>query len=198
MCGMTRKEDVDHAVKLGADAIGLIFYSKSPRGISIQKAHELIDDLPPFIDKVAVLVNPDEHFVAQIINELPISLLQFHGDESPDFCQQFARPYIKAINPVTTAQIEQAADYFTDASALLLDAASSTSRGGTGLTFDWSIIPQKTAKPLILAGGLNELNVVDALQLCHPYAVDVCSGIEALPGIKDHIKMSLFMKAVWG
>ncbi|WP_028384433.1 phosphoribosylanthranilate isomerase [Legionella moravica] len=198
MCGMTRKEDVAHAISLGVDAIGLIIYPKSSRYVSIEKARLLLSDLPPFIDAVAVLVNPDRDTVHHILDELPVTLLQFHGDESPEFCQEFDFPYIKAVHPKSSTQIVHFADEFQSARAVLLDAATPDNRGGTGLTFDWSIIPDHVTKPYILAGGLNELNVIEAIKLHRPYAVDVCSGIETLPGVKDHQKMSRFMKALWG
>lgn len=195
---MTRREDVDHAVSLGADAIGLIFYSKSSRYISVEQARQLLGDLPPFVDAVAVLVNPDKNLVRQIINELPVTLLQFHGDESPEFCEEFKIPYVKAIHPETKEQIIRLDNEFVQARAILLDTATKSSRGGTGLTFDWHIIPEERTRPYILAGGLNELNIRDAVKTCRPYAVDVCSGIEASPGIKDHLKMSQFTKVLWG
>lgn len=198
MCGMTRVEDVVHAINLGVDAIGLVFYPKSIRYVTLEKAKKLLKNIPPFVDAVAVLVNPERAFVQQIINELPIQLLQFHGDESPEFCQQFATPFIKAMHPQTAGQIQQEMDEYFKAQAILLDTPSATNRGGTGLTFDWRIIPQDLPKPYILAGGLNEFNVLDAIKVCNPYAVDICSGIEALPGVKDHIKMSQFIKVLWG
>ncbi|MDI1353162.1 MAG: phosphoribosylanthranilate isomerase [bacterium] len=196
MCGMTRSEDVAYAIGLGVHAIGLIFYKKSARSITITKAHQLVKDIPPFISPVAVFVNPESELVQQIINELPIHLLQFHGDETPEFCNQFGLPYIKAIHPETTVDIEEGISKFNTAQALLLDSQSTSSRGGSGLTFDWRIIPKNTQKPLILAGGLNELNIADAINSCRPYAVDVCSGIEMEPGIKDHSKMTHFIKAL--
>lgn len=198
MCGMTRAEDVAHAIALGVDAIGLIFYPKSPRSITIEKARVLLKNIPPFVDAVAVLVNPEEIFVHQIIEELPIQLLQFHGDESPEFCQRFNKPFIKAIQPQTSGQIQQVMKEYLKASAILLDTPSETSRGGTGIAFDWQIIPQSLPKPFILAGGLNEFNVLDAIKVSKPYAIDVCSGIEATPGVKDHKKMSQFVKVLWG
>lgn len=198
MCGMTRAEDVAHAINLGVDAIGLIFYPKSPRFITIEKAMVLLKNLPPFVDAVAVLVNPDEAFVQQIIKELPIKLLQFHGDESPEFCKQFNKPFIKASQPKTSGQIEHLIQEYFKASAILLDTPSEISRGGTGVPFDWQIIPQHLSKPIILAGGLNEFNILDAIKASKPYAVDVCSGIEAMPGVKDHVKMSQFIKVLWG
>lgn len=193
MCGMTRSEDIAHAVTLGVDAIGFIFYPKSARGISIEKAKALIKDIPAFVDVVAVLVDPDRDVVQKIIDEIPIQLLQFHGAEEPSFCQQFKKPFIKAIQGASKAGIEQLAQDFNTACALLLDSVSHTAKGGTGQTFDWKIIP-KITKPFILAGGLNEFNVLEAIKSCHPYAVDLCSGIEVSPGIKDHNKMSHFIQ----
>lgn len=194
MCGMTRSEDIAYAIKLGVDAIGLIFYPKSARCVSIEQAQVLLKDLPAFINSVAVLVNPERNFVHRIIENLPIQLLQFHGDESAEFCQQFNKPFIKAIHCDSAEYAHQAAQDFVTAQALLLDSPSETARGGTGSVFDWKIIPKKIDKPFILAGGLNEYNVREAIKLCHPYAVDLCSGIEASPGIKDHGKMSRFMQ----
>jgi phosphoribosylanthranilate isomerase len=196
MCGMTRSDDVAHAVRLGVDAIGLIFYPQSKRCITIEQAKVLLKNLPPFVDAVAVLVNPEREFVHQLIEELPIQLLQFHGDESVAFCQQFNKPFIKAMHPNSAEHIQQVAHDFVSASALLLDTPSDTARGGTGLTFNWDIIPKQMLKPYVLAGGLNEFNVLDAIKACHPYAVDLCSSVESAPGIKDHDKMTRFMNKI--
>ncbi len=196
MCGMTRSDDIAHAVHLGVDAIGLIFYPKSSRHVTVEQAKTLLKNSPPFIDAVAVLVDPDAELVQQIIEELPIQLLQFHGSESAEFCQQFNKPFIKAIHSNSSAYIQQMTQDYGNARALLLDTPSDTVRGGTGLIFDWGVIPQRLEKPYILAGGLDESNVVDAIKSCHPYAVDLCSGIEASPGIKDHKKMAQFMKRI--
>lgn len=198
MCGMTRAQDIAHACSLGVDAIGLIFYSKSARCVSIDKAQALAACLPPFVDLVAVLVNADVDFVQELIKRVPVQCLQFHGDESPHFCSQFNKPFIKAIHPETQAQIHTAENTFSTANALLFDTPSSSQKGGSGLCFDWSIIPNHTKKPFILAGGLNECNVAEAVSMTHPFAVDVCSGIETMPGVKDHSKMSAFIKALWG
>ncbi|KTD10794.1 N-(5'-phosphoribosyl)anthranilate isomerase [Legionella gratiana] len=194
MCGMTRSEDIACAVNLGVDAVGFIFYNKSARFVSIDQATVLLKDLPAFVDSVAVLVNPERDLVQKIIEELPIQLLQFHGDESAEFCQQFKKPFIKAIHPYSAEDIHQATREFAMAHALLLDTPSAVAKGGTGLVFDWKIIPQEVAKPYILAGGIDEFNVLQAIELCHPYAVDLCSGIEVSPGIKDHGKMGRFMQ----
>ena len=197
MCGMTRIEDIEYAAHLGVDALGFIFYQKSSRCISIDQARSLLESLPPFIDSVAVLVNPEVEFVTRLINELPIHCLQFHGDESPDFCQQFSKPFIKAIHPHSPEHIGSCMNDFKGAQALLLDTPSASVRGGSGLSFDWQIIPKNLPKPYILAGGLNEFNVKEAIKSVHPYAVDVCSGIEVAPGIKDPLKMKRFIKRLW-
>lgn len=198
MCGMTRVEDVAHAISLGVDALGFIFYAKSKRVISIKQAGIILRNLPPFVDAVAVMVNPTKEFVDQLLAELPIQLLQFHGDESQEFCQQFNRPFIKAIHPLEPKQIFELTQKFSSAQAVLFDTPSDSAKGGTGLTFDWKLIPNGLSKPYILAGGLNEFNVANAIKMSQPFAVDVCSGIEALPGVKDHMKMNRFIKAIWG
>ncbi len=196
MCGMTRSEDIAHAVNLGVDAIGLIFYPESPRAVTIAQASVLLKKLPPFVDAVAVLVNPEPTFVQQIIAELPLQFLQFHGEESAEFCQQFNKPYIKAIQADSTQRIQQAAQNFSNARALLLDTPSLKLKGGTGISFDWQVVPENLMTPYILAGGLNEENISQALKACHPYAIDLCSGIECAQGIKDHHKMTQVMKIV--
>lgn len=198
MCGMTRLEDISHAVDLGVDAIGFIFYPQSARHVSIDQVRPWIKNLAPFVDVVAVLVNPHQDFVYELINELPIHLLQFHGDESPQFCRQFNKPFIKTIHPSNTNQIQEAILNYSGAQAILLDTPSATQRGGTGLSFNWQLIPPNVSKPIILAGGLNASNVVNAVLQCKPYAVDVCSGIEQAAGIKNHKTMTQFIKALWG
>jgi phosphoribosylanthranilate isomerase len=196
MCGMTRRVDIEHAINLGVDALGFIFYEKSARYVDIGKAKELMSSLPPFVTPVAILVNPESEFVARLINELPIQLLQFHGDENAHFCQKFHMPYIKAIHPANSDHIGATTENYQRAQAILLDTPSS-SRGGSGIAFDWEVIPRSLSMPYILAGGLNEFNISDAIRHNTPYAVDICSGIEAVPGIKDHLKMSRFMTALW-
>lgn len=196
MCGMTRANDIAHAIALGVDAIGLIFYPKSSRYVNLAEAKSLLQTLPAFVNAVAVFVNPEVDFVTQVINELPVQCLQFHGDESPEFCGQFGLPYIKVVSATSLLTITQMVTIHPKASAILLDTPSSTARGGSGVTFDWQIIPKLMARPLILAGGLDSLNVSAAITACAPYAVDVCSGIEVSPGIKDHEKMSQFVTSV--
>lgn len=198
MCGMTREEDIVCAAELGVDAVGLIFYPQSPRCVSLTQAKKILHQLPLFVDAVAVLVNPSSLLVDEILNELPIVWLQFHGEESPEFCSQFKKPYIKALQVSTAASIYKYSADYQQASAILLDTPSDNSYGGTGKTFDWGLIPQNLDKPFILSGGLNPTNVGPAVNKCFPYAVDVCSGIESAHGIKDHEKMSQFVSALRG
>ncbi len=197
-CGMAREEDLAYAAALGVDAIGLIFSPLSRRCVSIEQAKKLLRVLPPFVDVIAVLVNPDYAKVKEIISQLAIRTLQFHGDETEEFCLQFDRPYIKALQIQSTAAFEEFSAKYPQASAFLLDTPSSTNRGGTGESFDWGIIPSNRSKPVILAGGLHAQNVKLAVEQCSPYAVDICSGIEVSPGIKDHKKMRQFISALRG
>jgi phosphoribosylanthranilate isomerase len=197
MCGMTRLSDIEQAIVLGVDAIGLIFYPNSPRCVSIKQAKQLLQNIPVFMTVLAVLVNPDSAFVKELIAELPFDGFQFHGQELPEFCAQFKKPYVKAIAANSQEWIKVQSAKYTLASAILLDTPTSA-YGGTGESFPWGIIPKRLPKPLILAGGLNAENVRKAVELCSPYAVDVCSGIEAEPGVKDHRKMSQFVNALWG
>lgn len=197
MCGITREEDIAHAAALGVDAVGLVFAPKSPRFVSITQAKKLLKKLPLFVDVVAVLDNPSTLLVDEIISELPIVWLQFHGDESAEFCGQFKKPFIKAMRVDTAAAIYRYCEDYQQASAILLDTPSERARGGTGQTFDWGLIPNNLTKPFILAGGLNAANVSLAVHRCSPYGVDVSSGIETSLGIKDHDKMTQFVKAVW-
>jgi len=197
MCGMTCEEDIIHAATLGVDAIGLIFYSKSPRFVSVERAKQLLRNFPPFLSSVAVLVNPTVDEVREIVSELPVGYLQFHGNETPQFCEQFHKDYIKAI-PATSAQaIHAAINSFSNAAAILLDTPS-VAHGGTGQAFDWTKIPSDSTKPLILAGGLDAGNICKAVIDVKPYAIDVCSGIEQSPGLKDHGKMIEFVNALRG
>lgn len=197
MCGMTRQEDISHALALGVNAIGIIFYPHSTRYVTVEQTKKILRGLPPFVDTVAVFVNPKEALVEQVITELPIDYLQFHGDESPQFCAQFAWPYIKAVPAISAEIIKKQCEEYAAAKAILLDTPS-TQRGGSGKPFDWQIIPPQPPQPIILAGGLTAENVNLALKQFVPYAVDVCSGVEQLPGIKDPSKMNQFVDALWG
>lgn len=196
MCGMTRESDIAQAVALGVDAIGFIFYPKSKRYVNIARAKQLLQANPLFVDVVAVMVNPTEKEVHEILATLPVQWLQFHGSESPAFCRQFHVPYIKAIPAINEEQIKQAMSVYSGASALLLDTPGDEFHGGSGRAFDWRLIPQEMQLPFILAGGLHPDNVAEAVSNYLPDAVDVCSGIEASAGIKDHAKMTSFVNAM--
>lgn len=192
MCGMTQASDIAKAASLGVDAIGLIFAPESPRYVSIEQAKNLLAVSPLFMDIVAVLVNPSVEEVKQILREIPIQWLQFHGEESPEFCKQFARPYIKAIRASSTEIILESMEKYKDAVAVLLDTPA-TVRGGSGQCFDWRLVPAERKKRIIISGGLNSENVSAAIASCRPDAVDVCSGIESQAGVKDHQKMTDFV-----
>lgn len=196
ICGITRPEDALAAVNSGADAIGLVFYAQSPRCVNIAQAHEIVTILPPFVSAVGLFVNAQVSEIQEVISEIPLDILQFHGDETPAFCAQFSRPYFKAIRVQYETNLLQYASDFADAKGLLLDAHSNTAYGGTGQTFDWTLIPASLPKPVILAGGLNAENVETAIKQVRPYAVDVSGGVETAKGIKDAAKIAAFMRAV--
>ncbi|MFC3908455.1 phosphoribosylanthranilate isomerase [Legionella dresdenensis] len=196
MCGMTRRQDIDYAIALGADAIGLIFYPKSRRYVTVEQAKILLREIPPLVNIVAVAVDPEPDDLKRLINELPIDTIQFHGNEKVEFCQRFGRPYIKAVSARNSQLITAAMDKFQTASAILVDTPSAE-YGGSGQAFDWQIIPERRTRPLIIAGGLNPQNCIAAVKL-NPYALDVCSGIEQSPGIKDHHKMKQFVDVLRG
>jgi phosphoribosylanthranilate isomerase len=196
ICGITRPEDALVAVRAGADAIGLVFYEGSPRAVSIAQAREIVTALPPFVSAVGLFVNALAANIHAIIGDVHLDVLQFHGDENPEFCAQFSRPYFKAIRVQHETNLLQYALDFKDAKALLLDAHSDAAYGGTGQTFDWTLIPANLPKPVILAGGLNAENVAAAIKQVRPYAVDVSGGVEAAKGIKDAAKIAAFMKEV--
>ena len=206
LCGLSRPEDVDAAVAAGADAIGLVFYPPSPRNVSAEQAAGLLQRLPPFVSSVGLFVNAGLEQVRQVLDAAPISMLQFHGDETPEQCAHIAeavgRPFLRAlrIRPETKpADLLESVHLYRDASplfaGLLLDTWSDA-YGGTGKVFDWSLIPAEIAHQAVLSGGLNVQNVTDAVRRLRPHAVDVSSGIEASKGVKDHALMRAFVSAV--
>lgn len=195
ICGITRRQDAEFAVETGADAIGLVFYEPSPRAVTIEQAAIISSQLPPFVTIVGLFVNAPAETVRQAIKQAPLSLLQFHGDETPEYCAQFSLPYIKAVRMQETTDLAEYATYFAEATALLLDSYQPGVPGGTGQTFDWSRIIT-VDKPLILAGGLTTENVAQAIRQVSPYAVDVSGGVEASKGLKSHTKISAFMREV--
>jgi phosphoribosylanthranilate isomerase len=195
-CGMTRVEDALLAARLGADAIGLVFTARSKRQTTPARAHEIVAALPPFVATVALFMDDDADRVRQVIDEVRPTLLQFHGVESDDWCMQFGRPFLKAIAMGEGAAALPRLREYPHAAALLLDGHGFGEAGGSGKAFDWSLLPRELAQPLILAGGLHSGNVADAVRLLRPWAVDVASGVESSPGIKDPDKLAAFIRAV--
>lgn len=196
ICGLTRPEDARDAARLGADAIGLVFYDKSPRNVDIAAARAVIAALPPFVSVVALFVNPARERVDEILAALPIDILQFHGEETAEFCESFHRPYLKAVRVKPGVDLVEWADRYKNARGLLADAFVEGAHGGTGATFDWRLIPDTLPIPLILSGGLTPDNVADAVRRVRPAAVDVSSGVEAGKGIKDAERMRAFIQGV--
>lgn len=198
ICGITRPSDARAAAEAGADAIGLVFYPPSPRFLGIEQAVEIRDALPPFVQTVALFVNPDPAQVAQVIGRVKPSLLQFHGDETPAFCETFGLPYIKACRVRAGARAGELLEYlrpFSRASAWLLDSHVAE-YGGVGERFDWSLAPVECERPLILSGGLSPENVREAVRRVRPWGVDVSSGVESAKGIKDAALMAAFIAEV--
>lgn len=193
ICGITRSEDMHAACNAGADALGFVFYAKSPRNLEIAQAAELVRAMPPFVQSVGLFVNAEAEFVHSVLKAVPLDLLQFHGDESPEYCCQFGRPYLKAVRVRPGIDLLKYALDFADARALLLDAYVPGVPGGTGERFDWSLIPASLPKSIVLSGGLNPDNVAEAASAVSPWAVDVSSGVEAAPGIKDADKLTAFI-----
>jgi len=196
ICGITRVEDALAAAHNGADAIGLVFYQRSPRHVSIAQARQLAGALPPFVSVVGLFVNAETAFMHEVLAGVPLDLLQFHGDETPEYCAQFFQPYIKAIRVKPGVDLLQCASDFRSARGLLLDAHVEGTPGGTGTAFDWALIPGKLPLPVILSGGLDAENVAEAIKQVRPCAVDVSSGVEASKGIKDAAKIAAFINEV--
>ena len=185
ICGITNLNDALHAAELGADALGFVFVEDSPRFIKPNDASKIIGRLPPFLSKVGLFVNPSIDEVKKVINMCHFDLIQFHGDESPTFCEQFNLPYIKAISVENELSLLEYEKEYESASAFLLDSFSKDVRGGTGNIFDWNLIPQNISKPIIVAGGLNKGNSNELFIKNKPYAVDVSSGVESQKVKKD-------------
>ena len=199
ICGITTVEDALHVAHSGADAIGLVFYKKSSRYVNVDQAIEICEALPPFVSVVALFMNASTECVHEIIADVPCNLLQFHGDESPEFCESFALPYIKAVamtHDDGEFDFEEYADGYQEARGFLVDSHAPGEAGGSGEVFDWQDVPVDYPKPIILAGGLSPENVAAALDSVDVYAVDVSSGVESEPGIKDPDKVDKFMQEV--
>lgn len=195
ICGLTRECDVEAAVEAGADAVGFVFYPQSPRCVSPQRAAELSGLIPPFVTITALFVNAMPAEIETVLQQVPVGLLQFHGDETEADCRRWQRPYLRAARMKPGLDLLQYAAGFASARALLLDAFVE-GYGGGGQVFDWSLIPQDLPKPLVLSGGLTPRNVSEAIRLVRPAAVDVSSGVEETKGIKDAAKIAAFVAAV--
>jgi len=196
ICGITRMEDAKAAVGAGADAIGLVFDQRSARCVEIGQAQAIARELPPFVALVGLFVDATAERVAEVLRDVPLTLLQFHGDEAPEQCRRYGRPYIKAIRMGDGVNLKDEATRYADASGLLLDSFVADQAGGSGRTFDWGRIPRDLARPIVLAGGLTVANVRDAIRRARPAAVDVSSGVEVSKGIKDPQKIAAFIAAV--
>ena len=196
ICGFTNAENARDAALAGVDAIGLVFYDKSPRNVDIQRAREIVSALPPFVNRVGLFVNANPSFIDEVLCEVPLDTLQFHGDEVVGDCTQYQMPFIKSLRVTPKTNVVQLADNFSEASALLLDSHNPNSYGGTGEVFDWMLARVNIDLPIILAGGLNSENVSDAISQVNPYAVDASSGVESSPGVKDIDKILAFIRSV--
>ncbi|HYW05155.1 MAG TPA: phosphoribosylanthranilate isomerase [Gammaproteobacteria bacterium] len=197
VCGITRSEDARDAVGLGVDALGLVFYPPSARYLSPGEAAHLVRGLPPFVTTVGLFLDPEPGFVNEVLERVPLDLLQFHGRESPAQCEQAGRPYIKAIAMGGGADPEEQARRFASARGLLVDSHVAGAPGGSGRRFDWRAVGSlPDGPPLILAGGLTPENVGEAIRVVRPWAVDVSSGVEDSPGLKSPVMMRRFMEAV--
>jgi phosphoribosylanthranilate isomerase len=196
ICGLTRPEDAAAAAGLGADALGLVFYAPSPRHVHIERARAVIAAVPPFVTIVGLFVDEDPQTVREVLRAVRIDLIQFHGDEPPDYCEGFGKPYIKAIRMRPDLDPAQLMAEHRAASGFLLDAWQADAKGGTGHCFDWERVPPECAGSFILAGGLEPGNVAAALAAARPYALDVSSGVEAAKGVKDAGKMAAFLREV--
>lgn len=196
ICGITNHQDAQEAIRSGADALGLVFYPPSPRAVTLEQAREIVAGLAPFITVVGLFVDEERDRIAEILSQVHIDLLQFHGDEAPEACIGHDRPYIKAIRMRDDVDLYVELDRFSQAQGLLLDTYRAGVPGGTGATFNWDKIPADIADSVILAGGLTPENVEQAIRQVRPYAVDVSGGVEREKGIKDREKIAAFMRGV--
>jgi len=196
ICGITRVEDALAAARAGADAIGLVFYAQSPRAVSVEQARAVVQALPPYITTVGLFVDAAPQEIRAVLTELPLDLLQFHGNESPEACRGHGRPYVKALRMREGMDLTDLARSYNDAVGILVDSYVEGVPGGTGQSFDWSRLPGGLSFPLILAGGLTPDNVAAAVAQVRPWAVDVSGGVEAAPGVKDAAKIEAFIRGV--
>jgi phosphoribosylanthranilate isomerase len=195
ICGITRQEDLRAAVDAGADAIGLVFYPPSPRMLKLEQARELRNAVPPYVTSVALFVNPSRREVEAVLERVRPALLQFHGEETPEFCAGFGVPYVKACRVKAGVDLLKYLRPFSGAAGWLLDSHVEE-YGGVGERFDWSLVPATHERPLVLSGGLARENVGDAIRKVRPWAVDVSSGVESAKGIKDAARIAAFIAEV--
>ncbi|ACR14365.1 N-(5'phosphoribosyl)anthranilate isomerase [Teredinibacter turnerae T7901] len=194
ICGITQEDDARVAADAGADAIGLVFYEPSPRHLcSLKLARNIALSVGPFVSVVGLFVNPEKQYLEQILKSVPLHLLQFHGEETPEFCESFERPYMKVVRMQQNIDLATEINRYAGASGILLDTYKKGVPGGTGESFNWERVPHNSAKPLVLAGGLSPSNVAQAVKIAQPSAVDVSGGVEAAPGIKDKHKVRAFI-----
>ena len=207
ICGITSIEDALNVCNAGVDALGLVFYAKSPRNVSSMQAAKICSALPPFVTTVGLFLDATEDFVSKVLETVPLDLLQFHGSESPEYCTSFNRPYIKAVGMKEFLQSENQEDIeasfkkytsqYPQAQGFLVDSHGTGKAGGTGETFNWKKVPKNLDKPIILAGGLCAENISEAIQTADSiYGVDLSSGVESAPGIKDKQKIKTLMKNI--
>lgn len=195
ICGLTRPEDLAGAVEAGADALGFVFAANSPRRLDRARARELVERVPPFVTCVGLFQDQDADDVTKVVDAVRLGMLQFHGSEPPEYCRAFGVPYIKAVSMVEEHALARAESTYDDAAGLLLDSHRPGEPGGTGSPFDWSLIGASAAR-IVLAGGLTPENVFGAVSKYRPWAVDVSSGVESEPGIKDPSKIETFIREV--
>ena len=196
ICGITNLQDAKVVIDEGVDAIGLVFCENSPRYINISKAKEIVENTMPFVNCVGLFVDAEKEYINDVLKEVALDTLQFHGQESEQACALYNKPYIKAIRMNENINLSEEVEKYFSAHALLLDTYIEGLPGGTGIVFDWDLIPKDMAKPIILAGGLNASNVKDAIKKISPYAVDVSGGVEAEKGKKDPSKIKEFINEV--
>jgi len=196
ICGITRPQDAEAAIQNGADALGLVFYAPSPRAVTIEQAKEIVSGLPPYVTVVGLFVNEEKERVDEVLSKVRIDLLQFHGDETPEECIPYSRPFTKAIRMRDGVDLNAEITRYSKADGLLLDTYRKGIPGGTGDSFNWELIPAELADSIVLAGGLTPENVEQAIRQVHPYAVDVSGGVEMENGIKDREKIAAFMRGV--
>jgi phosphoribosylanthranilate isomerase len=199
ICGITQAQDALQAAELGVDAIGVVLYPKSSRAVSVDALAGIVANVRERVTVVALFVNPEPDLVRQALATQSVDLLQFHGDETAEFCEQFNMPYMKAVAVRADSDLKSALAAYESAQFILLDSYDPVMPGGTGKTFDWDKVSELTEQQqarLVLAGGLRPDNVREAIEIVHPFGVDVSSGVEASKGIKDHNKMKLFVEGV--